>query len=61
VTPDQWLTIALAGFGAISGGAGVYAAIKSDLARTRVIAEGAAEAAGKAHDRIDSIFSTRRG
>jgi hypothetical protein len=56
MTPDQWLTVALAGFGAISGGAGVYAAIKSELARTQEIALSAKESAGEAHQRIDTIF-----
>jgi protein-L-isoaspartate O-methyltransferase len=39
--------------GAVAAGAGVYAAIRSDLTRSIVTAEQAAAAATKAHDRLD--------
>ena len=42
--------------GYIVGGAAVYAAIKSDLARAIVLAEQAGEAASDAHKRIDVIL-----
>ncbi|HJY07226.1 MAG TPA: hypothetical protein VJ323_12985 [Bryobacteraceae bacterium] len=57
---STFVQIILAGFTAVCGGAGVYAAIKGDLARTRAIAENAASSANKAHDRIDELFSHHR-
>lgn len=61
MTPDLWLNLGIAVFGSICAGAGVYGAVKGDLARTRTIAENAKDSADKAHTRIDNIFSSRRG
>lgn len=40
-------------FASLCSGAGVYAAIKADLATTRERATNAKESAQRAHDRID--------
>lgn len=50
MTPEFWLQLVLA----IGAGAGVYAAIKSDLTRAIVTAETAAKSANEAHGRMDS-------
>lgn len=52
----EW-AIQLAGL--VGGAAAVYAAIRADLAYIRAKAEDAHESAGKAHERIDSIFTHR--
>jgi hypothetical protein len=61
VTPEMWLQLGLGVCGAIAAGAGVYAAIKGDLAHTRALAEQAVNDANKAHDRIDNLLQARRG
>ncbi|CAN7403238.1 hypothetical protein LJR129_002496 [Acidovorax sp. LjRoot129] len=43
--------------GPLGVGVGVYAAIRSDLARISLLAQHAHESAGKAHERIDRINS----
>jgi hypothetical protein len=42
------------GLAAIAGGAGVYAAIKSDLKEALITAKTAEKSADKAHDRLDT-------
>jgi len=61
MTPEMWLQLGLGVMGAISAGAGVYAAVKGDLAHTRALAEQAVNDASKAHDRIDILLQSRRG
>ena len=53
MNPEFWLQLAVSVMGAVAAGAGVYAAIRSDLTRSIVTAEQAAAAATKAHDRLD--------
>lgn len=55
--PD-WLMQLLA-MGA--GGAGLYTAIRSDLARLHVKSDMAVAAAAKAHERIDDLLINGRG
>lgn len=50
-----WQVVSMA-----AGAAGIYAAIRADLAALRVKAEMAVKRADAAHDRID-IFFNRRG
>lgn len=45
--------------GIVAAGAGVYAAIRADLAYIRARADGAHESAGRAHMRIDAFFDQR--
>lgn len=51
MTPDFLLQLALG----IASAAGVYAAIRADLARAVALAEQAVAAATRAHDRIDNL------
>lgn len=46
--------------GMVAGAAGVYGAIRADLATIRVKAELAHGAADKAHERIDRFFDGRQ-
>lgn len=46
---------------AASGAASVYAAIRADLAALHEKAENAARSADKAHARIDTILTQKRG
>lgn len=50
---EPWMIQVL---GMIATGAGVYAAIRADLARAIVTAENAHSSAGEAHKRIDSLL-----
>lgn len=43
----------------VAGAAGIYAAIRADLAYIRAKAESAAESATSAHRRIDDFFQRR--
>lgn len=49
----EWLMQVIALIGA---GFSVYAGIKTDIARTREVADGARRSAGEAHRRIDDIL-----
>lgn len=52
----EWLLQVVA---MVAGGAGVYAAIRADLAYLRATAEGAKSSADRAHRRIDDYFDRR--
>jgi DNA-binding IclR family transcriptional regulator len=57
----EWVIQAFGIAAGIAGGAGsVYAAIRADLAALHIKADQAAQAATRAHQRIDEFFNHQR-
>lgn len=59
--PDWFIQVVTIAIGGAMSGAGIYAAIRADLARLHEKAEHAIKSATEAHARIDGMLMRRMG